>query len=557
MAYVNLDNEIVVEKIVTFADSSKGGSAETIEEIESIIFASTSDGTYATNPVTYLSMTGDSTNKALYIAYMAEVNGNDLVHIRRIDISGGKTAFSHDGKFGYDPDNATTDDILNNITLGANLSSVFDATTGSLLITVGAPLDATATTIQFDNLNEGSGSVTLTEDIEFCLLSTCSTIALSAQSIADAINASAELELQGLTATSDGVDTVTVEGIYQTDFLELDIRAGALGDIMINKTSDRWEIPYIDADKAAGDKFKISIYSGDLGIRLSNCNDTSVLLAGTVPAQELANDILESDKDADAADDQGLAIGDTDKVLIAVKALSSGEIQLYEYDNGYALLETNADLFSDDDVTDIKLNISQNSSNTNAFLVGRNSSSAIAFARISHTAGDFDVAGAETILDLDNDFELIENDNASEYDIAAGTTSNQALFLSVDTANSVAYLSTIQSNGLGSATIDCSYDSDQDLTKCMKIQTVTGDSVFDLGVTLGDAVEGVTLGVDGDTAGESTNDIIPLVYHINDGGGNPAADAIPVLGIININGVNFSNDNTAFGANYIIPYVND
>ena len=488
---------------------------------------------------------------------MAEVSTTDLMHIRRIDISGGKTGFTHDGKFGWDPD---YDDLSDNFTTGTDLTDSINAS-GQLEISVDADMEGNVavTTISMTGLS-GAGPDTLTEGVDFCPgAGACDTIDESGQAIADAINASTLTEWQGVTATYDtATDIITVDGTVEGDYLELDIGATALGDIMINKTSGQWEIPYIDADRSAGNKFKISIYAGTLGQRLvDSAHGQFAQLDGTVQSQELVNDILESDKDADAADDQGLAIADTDKILIAVKALSSGEIQLYEYDNGYALLETNADLFGDDDVTEIKLNISQNSTNTNAFLVGRNSSSAIAFARISHTAGDFDIAGAETILDLDNDFELIENDNASEFDIAAGTTSNQALFLSVDTANSVAYLSSIQSNGAGSATIDCSYDSDQDLTKCMKIQTVTGDSVFDLGVTLGDAIEGVTLGVDGDSAGESTNDIIPLVYHIDNGGGDPATDAIPVLGIININGVNFSNDNTAFGANYIIPYVND
>ena len=127
---------------------------------------------------------------------------------------------------------------------------------------------------------------------------------------------------------------------------------------------------------------------------------------------------------------------------------------------------------------------------------------------------------------------------------------------SVDSANNDAYLLSITGS---LPSIDCSFDKDQDVSKCMKIQSTTSDAIFDLPIALGDVFEGVTLSDAGATALENEISILPIVFQKDDGVGasDPDADALPVLGILNVSESGHSANNTSPGINYNIPYVND
>jgi len=106
-------------------------------------------------------------------------------------------------------------------------------------------------------------------------------------------------------------------------------------------------------------------------------------------------------------------------------------------------------------------------------------------------------------------------------------------------------------------TVDCSYDSvdPQNIIKCMPMYTASTDIVFNLEVALSDVLEDVTIGTDGATAAEATNDVLFYVYQIDDGGGVITLDALPVMGLINVSGVAFGTDEVGKGTGYVIPYV--
>jgi len=336
---------------------------------------------------------------------------------------------------------------------------------------------------------------------------------------------------------------------------------------MINKTSgiEKWQLPLIDHDLTGADKHKLSVYSGFLNTRLADSFPTKSALDLTdiLPSVEITNDIYESDPDGD-----GTNTGNN-RILIATKNLADGNISIYEFDNSLTLQATNPavdhrnDLFTNSDITDIKLKISQNATNPAAYLMGRNDSGAFAYARINHTAGNFDqsIAGVKVVLDLDNAFDLFDSSNTSYYDISPGAEQYQLFMAAVDKTLNDAFLVTIAGNN---PVVDCSYNSDQDLQYCMKLTanrdtSGTADNVFDLPVALGDVLEGVTIGSAGATASENTNNVLPVVFHIDENGtgGSPTSDAIPMTGLLNVSGIDLTGDNTSYGQKHNIPYVNN
>lgn len=552
MAYVNVNKEIIIEKIVTTALGAKGGTIEkTVEEMASVVFNSSTDASFAANTVTNLSISGDATNDALYISYMAPVSGVDIVHVRRIDISGGKTNASllHDGKFGWDPG---YDSLLDNFTPGAGLSEAIDGN-GGLEITVTADA-ATQTGMLLTMINLHGGSSSLSAGTDFCVpTSICTTTTITANEIVTAVNNSTANEFQGFTATSAGA-IITMAGVYQNDWIEADIGATSIGDIMINKTSGKWQLPFINHDLSGGDKHKIAIYQGNLNSRLTDSGPVSSAILGTIPSQEIANDILESDRNADSVvdvDSNSDTVGEAnDSIIIITKALGTGEIAFYELNSSLTIIDSSTDLFVNTGISDIKVTVSQNGDNPSAYIMGRNSSQAFAYARIDHVLGNFNLAGATTVLNLDNSFALFAGDNVGGYDIAAGGLANQLLMVATDNTNANIYL--VQIKGV-SPTADCSYDNDQDLSKCNQLT----DASFDLPVAIGDVFEDITIGSDGSIANQSTNDIAIFGMHVDDGGGVIAADALPILGVINVTPTDSSGTSNTAATKYAIPYINN
>lgn len=537
MAYVNIGREIIVEKIITSSDGTKNGSSEVIEELESITFDASTDINFSVNDVSNLSITGDTTNGALYLSYMAPIAGVDQVHVRRIDISGGKTGFTHDGKFGFDPG---YDDLTNNIIVtSTGIDPEAINANGLAEITFTDSANNVAMSINFNGIH--GGSTDLIAGTNFCSPTTsCTTIATTASAFADAINASTATELQGFTASAVG-GVVTLQGNAEDDFLQADVGATKIGSIMVNQTTGKWQLPLIDHDLTSGNKNKISFLQGDLNVRLVDSNMAKTSLVGTVPSQDLANDI-----DAN------------DVIILATRGYSSGDIAIYEIDTSLTLIDSNTDLFNDSNITNIKVAVSKETSEfePSAFITGINANNRLAFARIDSSAGDFNVAAATTYADLDAGFSLISN--LDNYDITAGSKENQLLIGAVADSDSntiyEAYL--LQISG-AVPKIDCSYDSGsaQDIAKCMRIYTFSSDTVFNLKVSLGDVLEDVVIGSEGATTGENSNDVIPFAYHRDDGGGVMANDALPTLGLINVSGISLTADETNSGTGYITPYV--
>lgn len=549
MAYVNTNKEIVVEKLVTTTTTGvkKGSTRQTTEEISHIIFNSTTDPFFGSNEVTNLSITGDATNKSLYIAYMAPVSSVDQVHIRRIDIREGKTGMTHPGVFGFD---RGYDDMLDNFTPGPGLSEAMNGA-GKLEITVNQSGDAQPLmSVGFLSLSSYGTVETLSIAAgDFCTGSCASTTA-TATEIANAINASTLQSLQGVIATSAGA-VVTIEGVYEGDYLQVDIGATDIGDIMVNKTAGKWQLPLIDSDFTGTDKFKLSMYYGDLNTRLTNSSPVKTALDNTnvLPADEIANDIYESDPDADSSNTGN------DNIIIATKNRDDNFISIYEFNYALTFQERNVDVFADANVTDIKLKVSQNTTNPAAYLMGRNLSDSFAYARIDHASGNFTLTSITPALDMDNDFTLIENGNATQFDITPGAEQYQLFMATTDNANNTAYIATINN---ATPTIDCSFANDQDLNKCMKLTgTTTPDTVFNLPIVLSDVLEDVTIGSAGATTNENVNDIMLVVFQVDDGGGISTVDALPYLGVINATGIDVTGDETNVGQYHNIPYVNN
>lgn len=552
MVYVNRSREIVVEKIVTKSNGAKVGSTQTnsTTDIEYISFPHSTDANFANNIVTNLSVTGDTTNNYLYIAYMAPISGTDQVHVRRINIGGGKTAFQHDGKLGFDKSYnglLTSPNPLISDNSG-NINITQDASTNGLVEIEFTAIPTLGVSVVFNGFTLGS-LATLSAGTDFCgtggSVSGCSTTAATAASFASAINSSSNNELQGITATNiAGTNIVTLQGMADGEFLESNLGAQDLGQIYINTNLNKWVLPYINGNLPAPNKNKVSLYTGDLNIRLSDSNASSTHLTSTNAADEIANDI-----DAN------------ERIILAIKREVSGEISVYELDNFHNIVDGSADLFSDPNITNIKVAVSKETSEFDqaAFITGTNQNSRLAFARIDSSADDFNFLTAVVRSDLDPSYGLI--DGITNYDITAGTTQDQMLMVAVvdsDSNGTADEAVMLQVTGSSSPTIDCSFDAvdTQNNDKCMRITTNSTTKVFDLKVTLSDLVEDVTLGTDGATSNESTNDIVALVYQVDDGGGVKSDDALPIVGILNVSGTTLTTDeNSNKGKTSIIPYV--
>lgn len=551
MAYVNRSREIVIEKLVTFSTGEKAGSVQTATttDIEFISFDHSTDANFANNIVTDLSITGDTVNDALYIAYMAPLAGIDHVHIRRIDIGTGKSALRHPGKLGFDKSYnglLTAPSPIINAT-GGSITLTQNASTNGLVEIQFTGLPTIGIGLTFTGLT--STSVDMIAGTDFCgtsnAISGCATTAATAASFTAALNASNSIELQGLTATNiSGSSVVTLAGMASGEFIQQNLGAKNLGQIYINQNLNKWVVPYINGSLGAPHKNKISLFNGDLNTRLVDSNPSSTHLTTTVASVELANDV----------DSNG-------RIILATKRESSGEISLYELDNLHFVIDGVADLFSSTNITDIKIAVSKETSefDQSAFVVGKNQNGRLAYARIdSDSPGeDFDFTTSIVRADLDPAFSLI--DGITNFDITAGALENQLLLAAAVDSNSSGTAEEVvlfQITGDTNPIIDCSFDADQDPDKCMRFTSLSSRKAFDLKLALGDVLEDVTIGTAGATANENTQDIIPFAFHVDDGGGSITNDATPIMGIINISATALTSDilnNT--GANTIIPYV--
>jgi hypothetical protein len=541
IAYQSNSNELIIEKIVTSADGTKHGTAATAAviavppaEVASIRYPTTST---ASNPITNLSMTGDTTNGALYIAFMSPYSGaggNDSVHVRRIDISGGKTGFTHGGKFGVD---RSFDGLENNIIITS--TEIANETTNAYgLIEIAVQgSDANTSSINFSGIM--GGNITLTEGTDFCTTA-CTTATEIADSIVLAINSSTHTELQGITANQT-LNTIVLSGIAQDDFIQLDISATSIGKIVTNQTTGQWELPYIDNARTGVDKNKISILYGALGSRLNQGTASTHFVSATVPAQEITN-----------------TLDDNDRILLVTKAYSTGEVALYEYTTAagptYTFSESDTNLFSTTTINSLKVKVGRTTANTSAFVVGKNTANnEVALARIDSVANDYNIAGAYVTTDLDSNVSFA---NIPYYDISAGAQAQELFIGTMDSTVNAVYIMQVKG---ATPTLECNNDDSGMAAKtyCQKIQTNSSTDVFSLPIVMSQVIENVALGTDGNTVGENTKDIMVFGFHSDDGGGNSAVDAIPTTSIINVEETSITGDvtGTNYDVTYGIPYV--
>lgn len=529
MAYSTASNQIVVEKIVTFTDGSRGGTENINTEIQSISFPSTS---VASSKVSYLSMSGDSVNKTLYLSYMAPypgTNAADAAHIRRIDISGGKTAFLHDGKFGMNTDYS---DPTTKVTVSsAEIANEVINANGLIELDVQS-ISAATSTIVFSGIF--GGSVNLVEGVDFCT-TTCTTTTQMADSIVDAINSSSSSELQGITAWQSS-DVVTLSGLVQDDFIQEDINASALGSIMVNQTTGKWEVPFIDNGQPNPNKNTISIMYGDLNQRLTQTAHIKTSLTVTSPSQEIAN-----------------TLDQNDRIVLVSKAFSTGEIAVYDFSTtagpAYNLASSASDIFTSPNVANFKVSVGRTAANTSAYIVGKNiENNEIAFARIPYSAG-YSLASAYTSTDLDSSFTMF--DSTTNFDISAGAQSNELFIGQVNSTDQSLYL--LQVKG-ASPVINCNIEAIAlpATTHCQKIRPLQTSNISDLPVAMADIQEDRVLGSVGDIAAENTKDILVIGFHVNDTQ-NKATTAIINVEETDIHGE--ANSATNFEEIYNVPYV--
>jgi hypothetical protein len=544
LAYQSNANELVIEKILTYTDGTKGGSNSsaaniiaTTAEVKTIRYKTTST---ANNAITNFSMIGDATNKALYIAFLSPYSGeggNNSVHIRRIDIGTGKSSYTHPAKFGVDRD---FDGLEDNITItSAEISTESTNSDGLIQFSVNL-IDPSVSTITFSGIM--GGAITLTEGIDFCVVACVTTVEMT-NSIISAINTSTDSELQGITAMQQELTTVVLEGIAANDFIQKDVSAYALGKIVVNHTTGKWELPFIDMAKTGSDKFKISLLYGNLDSPLDETNLSSSFLSSSSPSSEIANT---------------LSIGGA-TMLLASKVYPTGQIVLNEFTTSvgptYSIIDANTDLFSTSLINNLKLTVGKTSANTSAYLVGKNNSTnAIAYARVDSISGNYSLSSTYTTTDLNSSYAMFTD--TTNFDIAAGAKAQELFIGTMDITDRAIYVMQVKGT---TPSLNCNADhsSMSSQLNCQKIQTNSTTDVFNLSIAMSDVFENIALGTDGNTIGESIKDIIVFGFHSDDGGGNSAVDAIPTMAIINVEETSITGDvtGTTYDVTYGIPYV--
>lgn len=568
MAYESSDGNLVIEKVVIQTDGTKGGSVETISEMSSIIMpATTANGTA---DFTDLSLVGDTDNSALYVSYVAPiptgVGGSDVdvLQVRRIDISTGKTGFIHGGKFGFDIGYNDLSDNMNDLSGGGAVTVTNPDVNGDIVIVVTAAA-STGTNIEFEFSglnNPNNANATIQAGVgDFCpVIATCNTTALTATDLATAINNSTDPQLQGLTASVVG-STVTITGSRDNEFYEQDISANAIGKGIINYgpaaggADNSWVLPYVDSSLSAADKNKLAIIfiatnvDLDLGTAMSKTDFRTV----SDPADYIANDI---DND--------------NNHVIALKVEGTGEINMYEIeDDNATIVERDTDLFSSTSITNLKVAMTKDGTNPSAFITGVDSSlntGTLVYYRVDDDASnDYLAANSVVVNTLGTGFlPTSEMNTYPNYDISAGPLEHQLLVGVVhnNAGNINAYLLSV--TGDASPALDCSYDSGdaQNEDKCAKIlaQAANLNNIADQEIALGQTLDAVTIGDEGETANENIQDVMPYAFHVTSGG-----DTIPLVGLLNvvetdltteyIDTVNSVDPSPRANAEFILPYV--
>ena len=234
---------------------------------------------------------------------------------------------------------------------------------------------------------------------------------------------------------------------------------------------------------------KISVRQGDLGVPLSISNPETIAL-DTEPAQEIINDILESDRDADSTNEYN------DQMLIVIRETGSGFVTVYETHNNFGTVTGTRDMFDNACIFDVKVTISQHSDNENVYIIARNDTEGFPYARIPHNGGDFQLGSLSFIEKLDDShplWEPIDTTNVDYFDIAAGSKDKQVLFVGVDKTNLKGYIMNIE--GDASVNVNCNPTEDSTtLANCQPLVTTNDDTVFNKPVAIGDVLPDVTIG---------------------------------------------------------------
>lgn len=376
--------------------------------------------------------------------------------------------------------------------------------------------------------------------VDFCNPG-CSDKIQSAKEFAEFINNSTSPFIQGVSAVHlAGTQYVNLIGIENDEFLIKNTNAKKLGHISLNTSLNKWSVPYIDGNNSN----KVSILRGSIDNSLYY-EDQEIVNLNTIVADssELAND-------TDAYNTS----------LIAIKDLTSSKIYLYEVDAFHLVIDQFADTFNSNNVSNIKIAMNKDIFNTSpeALLLGV-TSGALAASHISSTNQNYDLIHATTVTNLGAGFDIITS--LDYFDISHGYKDGQFVMAAISdpiTPSSYnAYLLNIDSS-TNSIEINCSYDNADKLNseKCMKIKPLATSSLFKLKVDLGDITSSISIGDAGSIENENLANVIPIAYHIDDGGGNIETSAIPIMGLLNVKPLTLNSSSSSnAGSINAIPYV--
>ncbi|MES2527041.1 MAG: hypothetical protein V4598_08130 [Bdellovibrionota bacterium] len=268
-----VNNTIYVEKSVIEADG----------DIDTTSFATVSFGALAgggaTAVIKDISITGTAND--LYISYLASSAATPATlvpRLRRIDkefdspvvsppVEGAKENMSHNGKFGFDHDGYAI------VEASAAVAFTADALNGTSRTITFTTAMATGETLSINGYVFTAAASPAAAN-QICDTSSCASGALAAENLADKINTSTDVLLQGITASAAG-GVVTLNGSLGGDFLDWDGSISGVGVISSAQAgkswiaNSRWHIPIINLS-LGGQQSYVSILSGPVNQHLQS-----------------------------------------------------------------------------------------------------------------------------------------------------------------------------------------------------------------------------------------------------------------------------------------------
>lgn len=483
------DCRLVIDKIQFMTDGSAHNNSQT-----SIVIPTESGG--ASPAPRDITLIGDEINKTLFVAYtVADANtvpvGIQTIRVRRIDIGDDKFGFNYSGNGMIIDDFSTQNMVVDYQTDSIGSAQIQFVNTSQLdpsdIITINAVAFTGTYDFGISNLNDN-----------FAV----------ASEFADAINNSTDPRISGVIKATATGSTVVIDGLPKNDFIDFQVYAKKLGRLMIDPSSGKLLLPFIDGLNDS----KLSVIGMDSTLQLG---DQSNIVDYVKITQSLEMTEIDNEMSYDG------------NFYIAKRSLN-GFVYVYMYND---LLNSNANAVmtgSDSEVfSAIMSNIKVSApkmGNDYAFVGGIGLDKKLNIARMSHldfASGSVVLSKSEPLIDNTLFPTITSAMNTIDYDLETFPNHPQECILAVASSDDAvhnpdfrqrALIMKIQSNDIYSGTSPLLLDEGEAYVSHSGEQVVL-DPTARFEIQLSSVISGFAFGSAGYNTEENMKDFVIYNYH--------------------------------------------